>query len=37
MYLIGAPITKKQESVPNWQMLNTVYATLAQVQPVSAL
>ncbi len=33
VYLIGAPITKKQESVPNWQMLNMVYAALAQADP----
>jgi hypothetical protein len=33
VYLIGAPITKKQESVPNWQTLNMVYAALAQADP----
>jgi hypothetical protein len=33
VYLIGAPITKKQESVPNWQMLNGVYAALAKADP----
>jgi hypothetical protein len=30
VYLIGAPITKKQQSVPDWQKLNMMYATLAQ-------
>jgi hypothetical protein len=33
VYLIGAPITKQQQSVPNWQMLNMVYAELAQADP----
>jgi hypothetical protein len=33
VYLIGAPITKKLQSVPDWQMLNMVYAALAQADP----
>jgi hypothetical protein len=33
VYLIGAPITKQQQSVPNWQMLNTVYAEIARADP----
>lgn len=32
-YLVGAPIMKQQESVPNWQMLNMVYAAIAQANP----
>ena len=33
VYLIGAPITKQQQSVPNWQMLNMVYAEIARADP----
>jgi len=33
VYLIGAPITKQQQTVPNWQMLNTVYAEIARADP----
>jgi hypothetical protein len=33
VYLIGAPVTKKQQSVTTWQMLNTMYATLARADP----
>lgn len=33
VYLIGAPITKKQESVPNWQSLNLQYAAIAAANP----
>jgi hypothetical protein len=33
VYLIGAPITQQQQSVPNWQMLNMVYAEIAQADP----
>jgi hypothetical protein len=33
VYLIGAPITKKQLSVPGWQRLDLLYATLAKANP----
>jgi hypothetical protein len=33
VYLIGAPITKKQVSVPGWQRLNQLYAQIAQGDP----
>lgn len=33
VYLIGAPITKKQVSIPGWQKLNQLYAQLAQADP----
>jgi hypothetical protein len=33
VYLIGAPITKKQVSIPGWQRLNQLYAQIAQGDP----
>jgi hypothetical protein len=33
VYLIGAPITKQQQSVPEWQRLNRVYAEIARADP----
>ncbi|HEY6473188.1 MAG TPA: hypothetical protein VIY26_09875 [Acidimicrobiales bacterium] len=33
VYLVGAPITKKQLSVPNWKTLNLQYAAIAAADP----
>jgi hypothetical protein len=33
VYLIGAPITKKQLSIPNWNTLNQQYAAIAAADP----
>ena len=33
VYLIGAPITRAQQSVPNWQTLNSQYAKVASADP----
>jgi hypothetical protein len=33
IYLVGAPITKKQLSVPNWRTLNNTYQAIAQADP----
>jgi hypothetical protein len=33
VYLIGAPITRTQESVPDWQALNMQYAAIASDDP----
>lgn len=33
VYLIGAPITKKQLTVPNWNTLNQQYAAIAAADP----
>jgi hypothetical protein len=34
VYLIGAPITKSQQSDPNWDQLNTQYAEIAAADPL---
>jgi hypothetical protein len=33
VYLIGAPITRAQQSVPDWQMLNLQYEAIASSDP----
>jgi hypothetical protein len=33
VYLIGAPITRAQQGVPDWQTLNMQYASIASAEP----